>query len=86
VENLVRVRIPDAADDAGIGQCPLESPVFTDQRGAEARQIGRENVYASRVHGEQAGLAATTWSDALRLLPASVSVSEPGGKPDSGGR
>ena len=57
MENLVRVRIPDAADDAGIGQCPLESPVFTDQRGAEARQIGRENVYASRVHGEQAGLA-----------------------------
>jgi hypothetical protein len=57
VENLVRVRVPDAADDARIRQCPLQSPVFTAQRGAEACQIGREHLYASWVHGEQAGLA-----------------------------
>ena len=57
VENLVRVRVPDSADDAGIRQRPLQSPVFTDQRRAEAGQIGRENIDASRVHGEQAGLA-----------------------------
>ena len=41
----------------GIRQCPLQSPVLTAQRGAEAGQIGRESVYASRVHGEQAGPA-----------------------------
>src|ERR1017187_6853022 len=52
VENLVRVRVPDAADDARIRQCPLQSPVLTAQRRAEAHKIGRENVYASRVHGE----------------------------------
>jgi len=49
VENLVRVRVPDPADDAGIRQCPLQSPVLTNQRRAEACQIGRENLYASRV-------------------------------------
>ena len=88
VQNLVRVRVADAAEQCGIRQRPLQRPVLAGQRGAEALQIGSRDLDAPGVHRGQAGLACHHVERcAFRFAPASVSVSEPSGNrkpPDSG--
>ena len=58
VQDLVRIRIADAAQNPWIGESPLESAVFGGQRITKRAQIAAEDVDSSRVHRLQTLLAA----------------------------
>src|ERR1700693_2901823 len=57
MQNLVRIRVADTADDAWIGQSPLERAGFSRKSGAKRTEIAREDLDSSRVDGTQTGLA-----------------------------
>jgi len=80
VENLVRVRVPTPLTMRGSVNARFR---VRFSRLSAARKHARSAVRTSMPPGSMAsrpGSPATTWSDALRLAPASVRVSEPGGK------
>ena len=49
VEDLVGVRVADAGEDAWVGEGSLEGAVFCGECGAEAFEVGGEDVDAARV-------------------------------------
>src|SRR5215475_12324140 len=58
MENLVGVRVADAAEDTWIGQGALEGVVFPSQGDTERRQICVQDLEASGVVVAETGLTA----------------------------
>ena len=57
VQDLVRVGVADAAEDARVGECSLQGAVLRGQRGAELVQAGGEHVDAAGIDGLHAVFA-----------------------------
>src|SRR5258707_1357935 len=53
IQDLVRIGIADAADDAWIGKSPLERAVFGCKGGAKRIEIAREDIDSSGIDGTQ---------------------------------
>src|SRR6266481_4632393 len=53
MQDLVRIGIADAADDAWIGKSPLERAVFGCKGGAKRIKIAREDIDSSGIDGTQ---------------------------------
>src|SRR5229473_1146392 len=53
MQDLVRIGIADAADDAWIGKSPLERAVFGCKGGAKRIEIAREDIDSSGIDGTQ---------------------------------
>lgn len=51
MEDLVGVGVADAAEDARVGEGSLEGAVFCSECGAEACEVGGEDVDAAGVYG-----------------------------------
>ena len=78
MEDLVRVGVADAAEQVRVGQRALERVVLAPQRRGERRRVRVEHFEAAGiVRGQRVPAAATTCSDARRLVPASVRISVP---------
>jgi len=58
VEDLVGVRITDAAEETRIGERPLDCMALANERVAKALEIGIENFQTARIVGTEAVLAA----------------------------
>jgi hypothetical protein len=58
VQDLIRIRVADATNQAGIGKSPLQRAVFGRKCGAKRDEIAREDLDSSRVDGAQALLAS----------------------------
>src|ERR1700674_2368850 len=57
MQDLVRIGVADATDDAWIGQSPLERAVFYRKCGAKRIEIAREDIDSPGVDGTQTLLA-----------------------------
>jgi len=81
MQNLVRVSVADTAQNARVGQTLFLSVRFSAVSAARnsARTAG-ENIDAAGIGRFKCLLAWNTYSDARRLVPASVSTNEPLGK------
>src|SRR5438093_6210856 len=56
VQDLVGVSVADAGEQAGVGERALQGVILARQGGAEARQVGLEDLQPARVEGgERAG-------------------------------
>ena len=77
MQDFVRIRIADAADEAWVGERSLERVNFGSKRRAERSEIARENIDPSRIDGTQPSSPTSTCNDARRFEPASVSTREP---------
>ena len=85
VKNLVGIRVADSAKDARIGQRSLERAVFGRQCALERFEIAAKDVDAAGIERRQSASSPSTMcSEARRLVPASVSTSEPSWKVESG--
>ncbi len=51
MEDLIGVGVADAAEDARVGEGSLEGAVFCSECGAEAFEVGSEDVDAAGVYG-----------------------------------
>ena len=78
VEDLVGVRVADAAEEARVGQRALERVVLARERRGERVERRRQRRRGRRDRARpSAALPRTTWSDARCFDPASVNVSVP---------
>src|SRR5258708_34726877 len=57
MQDLVRIGVADAADDAWIGKGHLERTILCSKGGAKRAEIARENIDSSGVNGTQTFLA-----------------------------
>jgi len=58
VQNLIGIRIANAADHAGIGESPFESAIFRRECSAEGIEIAVEDFDAAGVNRAEAAFAA----------------------------
>ena len=77
VQNLIRICVADATQNARVGQSSLEGSIFDRERLAKSLEVAGEDVDAPGVDGSQRLLTLEKIKDARRLVPASVSTSEP---------
>ena len=57
VQNLIRIRVANAADETRICESPLERTVFGRECGPKRCEIARENINSSGIDGSQSFLA-----------------------------
>ena len=57
MQDLIRIRVADAAEQARIGKSPLEGAVFRCKCCAKGVEIAGEDFDSSRVHRTQAFFA-----------------------------
>ena len=80
VEDLVRVGVADAAEEPGIGERPLERVVLAQERSAERGEVASSTSSPPGSSAASAAAPRTRRNEARRVVPASVSQSEPVGK------